>query len=1040
MLNKIIGFSLQNRILVLVASVLLLIGGTYTAMHTEVDVFPDLNAPTVVIMTEANGMAAEEVEQLVTFPVETAVNGATGVRRVRSSSTNGFSVVWVEFDWDTDIYLARQIVSEKLAVVSESLPANVGKPTLGPQSSILGEMLIVGLTADSTSMLDLRTIADWTIRPRLLSTGGVAQVAVLGGDIKEYQVQLDPERMRHYGVTLSEVMNITREMNLNANGGVLYEYGNEYIVRGVLSTDKVDQIAKAVVRSNGVSGAPILLEDIADVQVGAKLPKLGTASERGKHAVLLTVTKQPATSTLELTDKLEASLQDLQKNLPADVKVSTDIFRQSRFIESSIGNVQKSLLEGGIFVVIVLFLFLTNIRTTVISLVTLPLSLIASILALHYMGFTINTMSLGGMAIAIGSLVDDAIVDVENVYKRLHENRLKPAGEQLPILEVVFNASKEVRMPILNSTLIIIVSFVPLFFLSGMEGRMLVPLGIAFIVALAASTVVALTVTPVLCSYLLGKEKTKKQNNENSDSAVARKMKQWYGSALTFVLGHKKGVLGGTIGLFVVALGCFFTLGRSFLPPFNEGSFTINISSLPGISLEESDKMGHRAEELLLSIPEIQTVARKTGRAELDEHALGVNVSEIEAPFELKDRSRSELVAEVREKLGTIVGANVEIGQPISHRIDAMLSGTKANIAIKLFGDDLNRMFTLGNEIKSAIQGIPGIADLNVEQQIERPQLVISPKREMLAKYGISLPEFSEFVNVCLAGEAVSQVYEKGKSFDLTVRVKDNLRDEMEKIRNLMIDTGDGQKIPLNYVAEIRSAMGPNTISRENVKRKIVISANVADRDLRSVVNDIQAQVDAQIKLPEGYHIEYGGQFESEQAASRTLALTSFMSIVVIFLLLYHEFRSMKESAIILINLPLALIGGVFNRLTTTGEVSIPAIIGFISLFGIATRNGMLLISHYNHLQQEEGYGVYDSVIRGSLDRLNPILMTALSSALALIPLALSGDLPGNEIQSPMAKVILGGLLTSTFLNGFIIPIVYLMMHHNQQPKTSDNE
>ena len=1040
MLNKIIGFSLQNRILVLVASVLLLIGGTYTAMHTEVDVFPDLNAPTVVIMTEANGMAAEEVEQLVTFPVETAVNGATGVRRVRSSSTNGFSVVWVEFDWDTDIYLARQIVSEKLAVVNESLPANVGKPTLGPQSSILGEMLIVGLTADSTSMLDLRTIADWTIRPRLLSTGGVAQVAVLGGDIKEYQVQLDPERMRHYGVTLSEVMNITREMNLNANGGVLYEYGNEYIVRGVLSTDKVDQIAKAVVRSNGVSGAPILLEDIADVQIGAKLPKLGTASERGKHAVLLTVTKQPATSTLELTDKLEASLQDLQKNLPADVKVSTDIFRQSRFIESSIGNVQKSLLEGGIFVVIVLFLFLANIRTTVISLVTLPLSLIASILALHYMGFTINTMSLGGMAIAIGSLVDDAIVDVENVYKRLHENRLKPAGEQLPILEVVFNASKEVRMPILNSTLIIIVSFVPLFFLSGMEGRMLVPLGIAFIVALAASTVVALTVTPVLCSYLLGKEKTKKQNNENSDSAVARKMKQWYGSALTFVLGHKKGVLGGTIGLFVVALGCFFTLGRSFLPPFNEGSFTINISSLPGISLEESDKMGHRAEELLLSIPEIQTVARKTGRAELDEHALGVNVSEIEAPFELKDRSRSELVAEVREKLGTIVGANVEIGQPISHRIDAMLSGTKANIAIKLFGDDLNRMFTLGNEIKSAIQGIPGIADLNVEQQIERPQLVISPKREMLAKYGISLPEFSEFVNVCLAGEAVSQVYEKGKSFDLTVRVKDNLRDEMEKIRNLMIDTGDGQKIPLNYVAEIRSAMGPNTISRENVKRKIVISANVADRDLRSVVNDIQAQVDAQIKLPEGYHIEYGGQFESEQAASRTLALTSFMSIVVIFLLLYHEFRSVKESAIILINLPLALIGGVFALLITTGEVSIPAIIGFISLFGIATRYGMLLISHYNHLQEEEGYGVYDSVIRGSLDRLNPILMTALSSALALIPLALSGDLPGNEIQSPMAKVILGGLLTSTFLNGFIIPIVYLMMHHNQQPKTSDNE
>ena len=1030
MLNKIIHFSLQNRILVLVASVLLLIGGTYTAMHTEVDVFPDLNAPTVVIMTEANGMAAEEVEQLVTFPVETSVNGATGVRRVRSSSTNGFSVVWVEFDWGTDIYLARQIVSEKLAVVNESLPANVGKPTLGPQSSILGEMLIIGLTADSTSMLDLRTIADWTIRPRLLSTGGVAQVAVLGGDLKEYQIQLDPERMRHYGVSMGEVMNTTRDMNLNANGGVLYEYGNEYIGRGVLSTDKADQLGQAVVKS--INTVPVLVEDIADVAIGAKAPKLGTASERGKPAVLLTVTKQPSTSTLELTDKLEASLKDLQKNLPADVKVSTDIFRQSRFIESSIGNVKKSLLEGGIFVVIVLFLFLANVRTTIISLVTLPISLIVSILTLHYMGMTINTMSLGGMAIAIGSLVDDAIVDVENVYKRLRENRMKSETERLPVLDVVFNASKEVRMPILNSTLIIVVSFVPLFFLTGMEGRMLVPLGVAFIVALFASTIVALTVTPVLCSYLLGRNKSDKIPKE---AFVARWLKGVYEKALRWVLNHKRITLGSTIALFIVALGCFFTLGRSFLPPFNEGSFTINISSLPGISLEESNKMGHRAEMLLLTIPEIQTVARKTGRAELDEHALGVNTSEIEAPFELKDRSRSELIADVREKLGTITGANIEIGQPISHRIDAMLSGTKANIDIKLFGDDLNKMFSLGNEIKGAIEGIPGIADLNVEQQIERPQLKITPKREMLAKYGITLPEFSEYINVALAGEVISQVYEKGKAFDLIVKVKDNFRDEAEKIRNLMVDTSDGKKVPLSYVADVVSAMGPNTINRENVKRKIVISANVADRDLRSVVNDIQKKIDTSVKLPEGYHIEYGGQFESEQAASRTLALTSFMSIVIIFLLLYHEFRSVKESGVILLNLPLALIGGVFALLITTGEVSIPAIIGFISLFGIATRNGMLLISHYNHLQQEEGMGVYDSVIHGSLDRLNPILMTALSSALALIPLALSGDLPGNEIQSPMAKVILGGLLTSTFLNGFIIPIVYLMMHRRSPQK-----
>lgn len=1027
MLNKIIHYSLHNRLVVLCAAVLLLIAGSYTAMHTDVDVFPDLTAPTVVIMTEANGMAAEEVEQLVTFPIETAVNGATHVRRVRSSSTNGFSIAWVEFDWGTDIYLARQIVSEKLAIVGESLPSNVGKPTLGPQSSILGEMMIIGLTADSTSMLDLRTIADWTVRPRLLSTGGVAQVDVLGGDIKEYQIQLDPKRMRHYGVSMSEVMAVTEDMNLNANGGVLYEFGNEFIVRGMLSTTRLEEMAKAVVKT--VENFPVKLEDIADVKIGAKVPKLGTASERGKSAVLLTVTKQPATSTLDLTAKLEASLKDLQKNLPADVKVSTDIFRQSRFIESSIGNVKKSLFEGGIFVVIVLFLFLANVRTTVISLITLPISLLVSILTLHYMGLTINTMSLGGMAIAIGSLVDDAIVDVENVYKRLRENKLKPEAERMKTLDVVFHASKEVRMPILNSTLIIVVSFVPLFFLSGMEGRMLVPLGIAFIVALFASTVVALTLTPVLCSYLLDNSKTDKELKE---SFIARWMKGIYEKMLVWVLAHKKVTLGSIIGVFLLALGIFFTLGRSFLPSFNEGSFTINISSLPGISLEESNQIGHRAEELLLSIPEIQTVARKTGRAELAEHSFGVNVSELEAPFELKDRSRSELVAEVREKLNTLTGANIEIGQPISHRIDAMLSGTKANIAIKLFGDDLNKMFSLGNQIKETIGGIEGIADLNVEQQIERPQLKIQPRREMLAKYGITLPEFSQFVNVALAGKVVSQVYEKGKSFDLTVKVKDEERDEMEKIRNLMIDTADGRKIPLDYVAEVVSAMGPNSISRENVKRKIVISANVADRDLRSVVNDIQQQIDASIQLPEGYHIEYGGQFESEQAASRTLALTSFISIVIIFLLLYNEFRSVKESGVILLNLPLALIGGVFALVLTTGEISIPAIIGFISLFGIATRNGMLLISHYNHLQQEEGLSVYNSVIQGSLDRLNPILMTALSSALALIPLALGGDLPGNEIQSPMAKVILGGLLTSTFLNGFIVPIVYIMMHRKK--------
>lgn len=1035
MLNKIIRFSLQNRLLVLVAAILLLIGGTYTAFHTEVDVFPDLNAPTVVVMTEANGMAAEEVEQLVTFPIETAVNGATNVRRVRSSSTTGFSVVWVEFEWDTDIYLARQIVSEKLAAVGESLPDNVGKPTLGPQSSILGELLIVGLTADSTSMQDLRTLADWTIRPRLLSTGGVAQVAVLGGDIKEYQILIHPDRMRHYGVTLGEVMAVSRNMNQNTNGGVIYEYGNEYIVRGVLSTDDVHKLGRAVIKTTA-DGAPITLEDVADVRIGSQQPKLGVASEKGKPAVLLTVTKQPNTGTIALTEQLEKALADLQKNLPKDVKISTDIFRQSRFIESSISNVQESLYEGAIFVVIVLFLFLANTRTTIISLITLPLSLVVAILVLHYMGLSINTMSLGGMAIAIGSLVDDAIVDVENVWKHLRENKMLPPEERKPVREVVFNASREVRMPILNSTLIIIVSFIPLFFLTGMEGRMLVPLGIAFIVSLFASTVVALTLTPVLCSYLLG-GKTK-GDGLPKEAFLAVWLKKYYERALLWSLEHKKTVLGGTVAVFVVALGIFFTLGHSFLPSFNEGSFTINVSSLPGISLEESDKIGRQAEEILLSIPEIQTVARKTGRAELDEHALGVNVSEIEAPFELKDRSHAELLADVRQKLSVITGANIEIGQPISHRIDAMLSGTQASIAIKLFGDDLNRMFALGNQIKAAISDVEGVADLNVEQQIERPELKIVPKREMLAKYGISLPQFSEFVQVNMAGEVVSQVYEKGKTFNLVVRADEADRGEMDRVKDLMIDDAQGRKIPLSYVADVVSSMGPNTINRENVKRKIVISANTSGRDLRSVVNDIQRRVDEKITLPEGYHIEYGGQFESEQAASRTLLLTSLMSIVVIFLLLYMQFHDAAESGVILLNLPLALIGGVFALWLTTGEVSIPAIIGFISLFGIATRNGMLLVTHYNLLRDEQHLDVRESIVHGSLDRLNPILMTALSSALALIPLALRGDLPGNEIQSPMAKVILGGLLTSTFLNAFVIPIVYELMNRKKTTKRTE--
>lgn len=1030
MLNKIIHFSLNNRAVVLIAALLLLLGGFYTAKNMEIDVFPDLNAPTVVVMTEANGMASEEVERLVTFPIEAAVNGATDVRRVRSSSTTGFSVVWVEFEWGTDIYKARQVVTEKLAALGNELPANVGKPTLGPQSSIMGEVMTIGLSSDSTSLLDLRTIADWVIRPRLLSTGGVAQVTVIGGDIKEFQILLDPGRMKHYGVGLDEVLAAVENMNQNSSGGVLYEYGNEYIVRGILQTNDIDQLGKALVKKQG--NGVVLIADIAEIKIGGKQPKLGVASEKTKPAVLITVTKQPNTNTIELTKKLDASIADLQKNVPADVKISSDIFRQERFIESSIGNVEKSLYEGSVFVVIVLFLFLMNTRTTFISLMAIPLSLLVSILTLKLMGLTINTMSLGGMAIAIGSLVDDAIIDVENVFKHLRINRMKPEGEQQPILDVVFEASKEVRMPILNSTLIIVACFVPLFFLSGMEGRMLVPLGISFIVALFASTVVALTVTPVLCSYLLAKNKGDKEEKE---PRMVITLKYWYEKSLHWALGHEKKVLSVTGLLLISAIVIFFTLGRNFLPPFNEGSFTITVNTTPGISLEESDKIGRLVETELLSIKEIQTVGRKTGRAELDEHSLGVNASEIEAPFILDDRSKDELLAEVREKLNAIPGISIEVGQPISHRLDHMLSGTKANIAIKLFGTDLNELFTKGNQIKDVIAGIDGVTDLNVEQQIDRPQLKITPRRELLAKYGITLPEFSEMVSTMLSGVVVSQVYDDGKTFDLILKVDDQYKDQAEKIKNLMIDA-NGVKIPFDYIAEITSSEGPNSISRENVQRKIVISANVADRDLRSVVNEIQETVGSKIQLPEGYHIEYGGQFESEQAASQTLMITSIFAVLVIFLLLYNQFKNVSQSIIILLNLPLALIGGIYAILFTTGEISIPAIIGFIALFGIATRNGILLMAHYNDLH-DKGESIENSIIHGSLDRLNPILMTALCSGLALIPLALQGDLPGNEIQSPMAKVILGGLLTSTLLNMYIVPIIYRMMQQRNLNKKS---
>jgi len=1004
---------------VLVLTGIITVAGCVVLTRSEVDIFPDLNAPTVVVMTEAPGLAPEEVEKLVTFPVETAMTGSNGVRRTRSSSSTGFSVVWVEFDWGTDVYRARQTVAERLSTVSESLPPGVGTPMMGPQSSILGEIMIIGLTPDSTSILNLRNIVDREISRMLLATKGVAQVSVIGGGEREMQVLLSPEKMKFHGVSLAEVLEALDGCNDNATGSVMYAHGNEYLVKGVVNSDSPGEIAGiSIPMSNGKS---LRLGDIAQVTFGEKTPRLGTASVKGKESVILTVTKQPFTGTIALTKELDKKLEEIRTMLPEDVVISADIFRQSDFIATSISNLQESLLEGALMVIIVLFFFLMNLRTTLVSLVALPLSIIISILILRGLGVTVNTMSLGGIAIAIGSLVDDAIVDVENVYKRLRENHELPSDSRRPALEVVYEASREVRQPIFNSSLIIIASFLPLFFLSGMEGRMLIPLGVAFIVALAASTIVALTLTPVLCSYLLGGRSDNAALSK--EPKVTRRMKTAYTSALRWCLGRPAWVLGGVGVLFAVSIGLFFTLGRSFLPNFNEGSLTINVSTLPGISLEESDRIGRLAEEIIMSVDEVRTVARKTGRAELDEHSLGVNVSEIEAPYILNGRSRREMVAELREKLSVIPGASIEIGQPISHRIDAMLSGTEAQIAIKLFGTDLNRLYSTGRQISDVIRDVDGVVDVNIEQQIERPQVEIVPRREILARYGVPMNRFSEFIDVAMAGRQVSQVFEDGYPADLTVKFDVPAGMSVDYLSQLPFDTPGG-KVPLGQVADIKSVTGPNTINRENANRRLVISANVDGRDLRGTVNDISRRIREQVEMPQGYYVQYSGQFESEAAASRTLALTSLLALVIILMLLYGEFRNIRESLVILVNMPLAMIGGVLILVFTGGELNIPAIIGFISLLGISTRNGMLLISRYNHLR-DEGMGLAERIAVGSADRLTPIVMTALTSALALIPLALRGSEPGNEIQSPLAIVILGGLISSTALNIFVVPILY---------------
>ena len=1017
-LNGIIHFSLKNRLIVLLGAALIVAGGLWSADRIDVDVFPDLTAPTVVIMSDARGMSAEEVERLVTFPVETAVNGAANVRRVRSSSMYGYSFVWVEFDWGMDVFRARQTVSEKLVTIGEQLPDGI-VPMLAPQSSVMGEIMFLGLQSDTTPMMELRDIADWVIKPAILATGGVSQVTVVGGDEKQYQVLADPLRMEAFGVTMEELENACTSLSVNSEGGIVRDRGNEYALRGIARTTDLDELGATLVRISGSD--PVCIRDVATIRTGAAV-RLGTASMNAKPAVIISVSKQPDINTLKVTRAIERSVQDAAAALPSDIKVDTHIFQQADFIQASVGNVGRALLEGALFVILILFLFLGNFRTTLISVIAIPVSLLATIIVLLALGMDINTMTLGGMCIAIGSLVDDAIIDVENVYKRLRQNHSKAPSERDSVFNVVFEGSREIRSSVINATLIIMVAFTPLFFLDGMEGRLLKPLGISFIIALFMSLLVAMTLTPLLCKDLLSSEKYLNRNDR--ESFLSRKLSAWYSRALEAAMRHRKTVLGITALLLAGALLVFSFMGSSFLPDFNEGSMTISAVTGQGSSLDVNDQLGELMERELLTIPEVVRTSRRTGRGDLDEHSQATNGAEIDVNFKLGKRSREVVFDEVRAKLNAIPGVAVTVGQPLGHRIDHMLSGTKAAIAIKIFGTDLSTLQMTGNSIKAAIADIEGLVDLSIEQQASTPQILIKARREALAFYGISTGEFKRFVELAFSGEKMSDIYEGQRRYDVVLKLDDKYTGSADAIGKVLIDTGFGSKVPLEEVAEIVSTTGPGAISRENVQRKLVVSANVSGRDVGSVVEDIREAVASSITLPEGYRIEYGGQFESAGKASRTLALATILAVFVIFLLLYAEFRDLGLSLIVLASLPLALIGGVFAVWISSAVISIPAIIGFITLFGIATRNGVLLINRYRHLQ-EGGTSLHRSIHEGSVDRLNPILMTALTSALALIPLVVNGDKTGNEIQSPMAVVVLGGLVSSTLLNIFVVPIMY---------------
>ena len=1019
MLNNLIIFSLRNRLLVVAAAALILIYAAYSAVQLPVDVFPDLNRPTVNVLTEAPGLAPEEVETLVSWPLETALNGAPGVTRVRSSSGVGLSVLNIEFEWNIDIYRARQLVQERLQIAAEKLPIHI-TPIMGPVSSLMGEIMLIGISSASgkTTPIDLRELADWTLRQRLLTIPGISQVIPIGGGVKQYQVLASPEKMAAYSVTLQEIFDATEQSQSNTAGGFLEGENQEALIRNIGRTASLDQIAQTVVKSH--DSTPVLLRDVATVQLGRQVMR-GDAGVNATPAVIISVQKQPGVDTIILSNKIEALLAEIKSGLPADIQLTT-IFKQASFISSAVTNVNHAIRDGAIMVIIVLFLFLLNFRTTIITLTAIPLSFGVSILYFRFAGISINTMTLGGLAVAIGMVVDDAIVDVENVFRRLREN--SESNNPQPSLQVVSQASTEVRTSILFATLLVILVFIPLFGLGGIEGRLFAPIGVATIVAMIASFIVSLTVIPALCSYLLP---SMKQMTHSHDSWIVQRLKYFQSEIiLKRTLDHPFKVVGFAAILFGSSLLLYPLMGKEFLPEFNEGTATISIISAPGTSLKQSNRVGTIAEQLLTSVPEVISTGRRTGRAELDEHAEGVHNTEIDVDFRSSERTREQILDHVRAQLASIPGVVVSVGQPISHRLDHLLSGVRAQIALKIFGQDLNQLRDAASDVQSVIRNIPGVVDLQIEKQVQIPQLRIEPKRDKLALYQIRAGDLNQQLETALNGRVAGQILLDQKTYDLNVRYDDESRSDPSTIREMLIDTTSGQKVPLALLANVLESKGPNMINRENVQRRIVVQANVSGRDLGSVVSDIRAEIDSNVKLPKGLFISYEGQFQSQQEAARLIGLLSIVTILAMFLVLFAHFRSAMIVTQILLNIPLALIGGLLLTYLLIGKVSIATLVGLITLAGIASRNTIMMIAHYLHLMQHEG-AQFDRamIIRGSLERLVPVTMTALTAGLGLVPLLFAAGEPGKEILYPVAVVILGGLLSSTFLDMAVTPVVF---------------